>query len=37
MVDFFSWQAKIMAVKKSRIDFAIRMLWSPVIPEVRDP
>ena len=26
MVDFFSWQAKIMAVKKSRMDFAIRML-----------
>ena len=32
---FFSWQAKIIAVKKSRTDLARRMLWSPLMPGVR--
>ena len=30
-------QAKIAAVKKSKIDFAIKILWSPVIPESSEP
>lgn len=28
---------KIAAVKKSRIDLEISMVWSPVIPDCRDP
>ena len=32
-----SRQAKIIAVKKSRMDFEIRMVCSPVMPETMEP
>ena len=35
--DLPSEQAKIMAVKKSRKDLAIRIEWSPLMPETRAP